>query len=764
MAEMDYDVIIIGTGFGATVAASQLAKHNLRILMVERGLWWNTPERQLPAFFQPGNPGTDDRRDHHIQYWPRPDNSNSLDNSGLLNFLSLVRAHNSPLETIQGLLAGANPPQPLYHYHMFDSIDIISAGGVGGGSLIYSNVTIEPHFEENRYPVMDRWPRNPDGTQLLSKADYAKATSWMVKYRGKLNKVVTKTPVTDPNLNVDNLPPDYDFLYLSKSRALRYATNQLVQDPNPKWKEEIAQPWQPLTLQVYDYENAIKSTIPIAPSPEGISRNGRLVTVTTTAPHSTDEGVEVKIQGALTPEFNGVGIVTDVLTPTSLRFTTDNVGQDGKSGGGNLVVLSDSAKNKAVCERQGRCFLGCLPAARHTLNKTLINPGFDILAGPKRSVDLISLAEVQGIAAIGNDAGHSGWEVTYMKSGTTTTKRAWSVVVAAGCLGSTKLLLTQRNHGTLQLSEKAGKNFSSNGDFAAFARLKPPDISPGNPICDLRANPVYPAFPTKGPINTCHVIFKDVRNKLLINVEDSGIPSMFSAITRTVLDTLDDIRSTGIRHKRKALSSGHLKQVREMWTKGKPASFTPLKGACVNNPNKSDVAYQDADRLQTEQEMTADLFFFNCQGTDSGDGEFSLKDSGELDLKYNINQYLFTKMEEICKAITARMCADYIPFPLSEGLAGILPPKALTVHPLGGCVMGRTASEGVVDLHGRVFNTSAGASDATYAGLFVMDASIVPGPVAVNPTLTIVALALKITPHLEAYAVNKSQHPEARLP
>ncbi len=608
---------------------------------------------------------------------------------------------------------------------------------------------------------MDRWPRNPDGSQLLNDADYDKAKVWMEKYRGKLNKIVTKTPVTDPNLNVDNLPPEYEFLYLAKSRALRYATNQLVQDPNPKWKEEIVQPWEPLTLQVYDYGDAIQRKIPIAPSPDGIDRKGKIVTVTTTAPHGVDEGVGVDITGASDDHFNVAGTVTEVQTTTTFRFTTDAPVHDGKSGNGNLVVLSDAGKNKAVCERQGRCFLGCLPAARHTLNKTLINPGFGILAGPQRSVDLISLAEVQDISAIGKDAGHSGWEVSYVtKDGSVTTKRSWAVVVSAGCLGSTKLLLRQRNRGTLQLSEKVGKNFSSNGDFAAFARLKPPD----NSICDLRANPVYPAFPGKGPINTCHVVFKDARNNLFINVEDSAIPTMFSAITRTVLDTLDDIRPTGIRHKRKALNSGHLKRVREMWTKGKPAAFTPPKGACVNDPNKSNVAYQDADRLQTEQEMTADLFFFNCQGTDSGDGVFSLNDSDELDLKYNINQYLYTKMEEICKAITARMCADYIPFPLSEGLAGILPPKALTVHPLGGCVMGRSASEGVVDLQGRVFNTTANASESTYAGLFVMDASIVPGPVAVNPTLTIVALALKIAPHVEAYAINKSQHPEVRLP
>ncbi len=756
MPDVDYDVIIIGTGFGATVAASQLAKHNLRVLMLERGLWWNTPERQLPAYFQPGNPGEEELKLKHVQYWPRPDNSNSLDNNGLLNFLSVVRAHNTPLATIaQSFLGGENPPEPLYHYHMFDNIDIISAGGVGGGSLIYSNVTVEPHFEDNRYPVMDRWPKNPDGTQLLQKSDYTKAIAWMEKFRGKLNKIVTKTPVTDPKLSVDNLPPEYDFLYLAKSRALRNATKQLALDPN--WSDQIVvqngQAWHPLTLQVYDYGDAIRGEIPIAPSPAGISRSGKIVTVMTTAAHTVDEGAGVEIQGASDSKFNVAGTVTEVLTAMSFRFTTDNTGPDGGSGDGKVVVLTDEGKNKAVCERQGRCFLGCLPAARHTLNKTLINPGFGIFAGPGRSADLISLAEVTDITPIGSDAGHSGWEVTYVKDGNLETKRAWTVVVSAGCLGSTKLLLRQRNRGTLHLSEKVGKNFSSNGDFAAFARLKPPDAMPGQPRKNLRDNPSYPAFPSKGPINTCHVIFKDARNNLFINVEDSGIPAMFSAITRTVLDTLESIRPTGIRHKRKALKSGDMKQVRDTWVKGKPASFTKLRGP-YHNPGK----------LLTEQEMTADLFFFNCQGTDSGDGEFSLNDSDELDLKYNVNQFVYTKMDEICKAITARMCADYIPFPLSEGLAGVLPPKGLTVHPLGGCTMGRSATEGVVDLEGRVFNAMPNAPDATYAGLFVMDASFVPGPVAVNPTLTIVALALKVALQLEAYAINKSQHPSSRLP
>lgn len=58
--------------------------------------------------------------------------------------------------------------------------------------------------------------------------------------------------------------------------------------------------------------------------------------------------------------------------------------------------------------------------------------------------------------------------------------------------------------------------------------------------------------------------------------------------------------------------------------------------------------------------------------------------------------------------------------------------RVVTVHPLGGCPMGRDVREGVVDDHGEVFG---------YPGLFVADGSVMPGPVGSNPALTIAALA-----------------------
>jgi choline dehydrogenase-like flavoprotein len=57
---MEVDVIIIGTGFGASVAVTKLLekKPNATILMLERGLWWFTPERPFRSvlfFFEQKN-------------------------------------------------------------------------------------------------------------------------------------------------------------------------------------------------------------------------------------------------------------------------------------------------------------------------------------------------------------------------------------------------------------------------------------------------------------------------------------------------------------------------------------------------------------------------------------------------------------------------------------------------------------------------------------------------------------------------------------
>lgn len=57
---------------------------------------------------------------------------------------------------------------------------------------------------------------------------------------------------------------------------------------------------------------------------------------------------------------------------------------------------------------------------------------------------------------------------------------------------------------------------------------------------------------------------------------------------------------------------------------------------------------------------------------------------------------------------------------------------SMTAHVLGGCVMGGSAADGVIDAQHEVFG---------YPGLYVVDASAIPANVGVNPSLTITAMA-----------------------
>ena len=148
---LDFGVIVIGSGFGAAVAAIDQAGKGKTVFILERGVWWLTPELSAE------NPMNPFLKTQPVQYWPRPDHRR-----GLVDFLAVVKA-NGVAGALQDFANGVAEfftdkprPRPLYRYNTFDEADVITASGVGGGSLIYSNVTIEPFFDttNKQYPAM----------------------------------------------------------------------------------------------------------------------------------------------------------------------------------------------------------------------------------------------------------------------------------------------------------------------------------------------------------------------------------------------------------------------------------------------------------------------------------------------------------------------------------------------------------------------------------------------------------------------------------
>jgi cholesterol oxidase len=581
---VDYDAIVIGSGFGGTVAATKLMGQGKKVLILERGTWWISPEKLgKPPELAPGKQRMPDwlkANEQPVQYWPRPDHK-----EGLLDVFASVRTDSNR--------------DGLYKFSFFDEATIVTSSTVGGGSMIYSNVTIRPEGEVLQAIGLD-----------LGDPEYEAAYAWMQDIRGPLNKIVTKIPL--PGRDLSNLGAD-DYLYLDRVRVLKDAAPEVAQ------KLGIELPWAPLDLAVIEYD-----------------------------PERGDK--------------------------------------------------SAAAKNHTFCERQGRCILGCLPAARETLNKSLFA---HVLSDPQSGVTLLPLAEAREVRKIAG-----GYEVAYhdqRAGGDERKASATKLFLAAGTLGTTELLLRSQREGGLDLSDRLGDGFSTNGDFGAFS-----------------VNTAKPVNSTRGPINTCHVSAK--LDGIHITVEDAAIPAMVAPIVSVGLQVLDNWVHRKMFHTKLRLA----------WIAN---ALPDLRDFLPHLPDT-----YDPNDSRTEGETVANTFFFNVMGQDDASGSFRL-DGDDLELSWDkpiAEHATFKKADELCAAFSEAMGGRYV------ALWDALPQRRLTIpHPLGGCRIGPSRAEGVVDELGRVFDGAGAAPAAVHEGLYIVDGSVMPGALAVNPTLTITAQALK---------------------
>jgi cholesterol oxidase len=126
---------------------------------------------------------------------------------------------------------------------------------------------------------------------------------------------------------------------------------------------------------------------------------------------------------------------------------------------------------------------------------------------------------------------------------------------------------------------------------------------------------------------------------------------------------------------------------------------------------------------------TAHMLPYLGMGTDSSDGTISLE-NGDLAVDWSLrrNRELYSLMRKALTDLSGAAGGRYVSSFLSHWPLR----KLLTAHPLGGCPMGDDPTTSVVDEWGQVHG---------HAGLHVVDGSIIPSALAVNPSLTIAALA-----------------------
>jgi len=331
------------------------------------------------------------------------------------------------------------------------------------------------------------------------------------------------------------------------------------------------------------------------------------------------------------------------------------------------------------CVACGRCMVGCPHGAKNTLVKNYL------ALAERRGVRIEPERTVVEIRPVGAPDGSEGYEVVSERSGAWVRKhrrvhRARGVVVAAGALGTNRLLARCRLDGSLpRLSGRLGEVVRTNSE--AIVAVTAPDDGVDLTKRVAISGSIYPDARTHVETVT-YGHAGDAMSFLYTVLVGDG-----SRVTRPL-----KWLGASLRHP--------LRAARLLWPFGWSRRtiivlvMQSLDNAIALRPHRLPGG---GVRLQTEQDPERPNPTF-------------------LPIANEVAERLAAKVGGVAQSS------------ITEAIANI----PSTAHILGGAVIGSGPHDGVVDARRRVFG---------YTGLLVTDGATIPANVGVNPSLTITALA-----------------------
>lgn len=275
------------------------------------------------------------------------------------------------------------------------------------------------------------------------------------------------------------------------------------------------------------------------------------------------------------------------------------------------------------------------------------------------------------------------------------------VVLAAGTLGSTEILLRSQQAG-LKMSALTGHRFSGNGDILGFA------YNGSNAIHGIGFGPKQPGeLPPVGPCITGVI---DMRERPVLTdgmvIEEGVAPGALGPILPASLAAVCATEPENYNLEDPNLLAKREREVESL-------AGGSHCGAVNNTQTYLIMSHDDSNGVMR---LENDRLRIDWPGV----GEQKDFLSGNANLK---------------RAAEANG-STFLRNPMWRQIAG---DSVVTVHALGGAVMADSAQEGVVNHKNQVFSSESGT--AVYDNLYVCDGSVIPAAVGVNPLFTISAVS-----------------------
>lgn len=402
---------------------------------------------------------------------------------------------------------------------------------------------------------------------------------------------------------------------------------------------------------------------------------------------------------------------------------------------------SPGGVRQQACLQCGDCFTGCNHWAKNTLAMNYLpyarTRGARLVTG-------LTVLSVEG------DEGDWRLEVTltnrslaekYMDKSTLPPLfreklriRARRVILAAGTYGSTEILLRSQRPG--RFSGRLGEGYSTNGDMiAAGFKLRPLVNACGREGQSAGSRNVGPTITGILDLRAGRPLHEQIA------IEEMAAPA---ALRRMLEETVTNLEAFH------ALVKPDRARHESDWVGQDPAA---IDDSAVDRTALYAIMGHDEARGRLS-------LIDQPAGSEGGiahlsDGALKVTrgDATQAIAEQPIFQYGIDRLRAAHD--DPRLGGTLLPNPLWDpwppALAELLdraPRKglAITVHPLGGCGMGDSAEAGVVNHLGQVYRSGSGT--AVYETLLVLDGSVVPTSLGINPALTIAAIAERATDHL----------------